>query len=49
MPGNLPYPFDVSADGQRFVIMRPLEEDLRSPSPITVVTNWFEDFRIDGR
>ena len=30
--------YDVTRDGQRFLINMPLEED--APSPITVVLNW---------
>jgi eukaryotic-like serine/threonine-protein kinase len=31
-------PFDVTGDGQRFLVMIPIEES--SPSPLTVVMNW---------
>lgn len=34
-PGNI---YDVSRDGQRFVIITPIEE--ASPSPLTVILNW---------
>ena len=30
--------FDVTRDGQRFVVISPAEES--SPSPLTVVLNW---------
>ena len=39
-------PYDVSADGQRFILAEPVGEgaDAREPS-IRVVQNWFEEFR----
>ena len=37
------YSYDVSADGQRFVLVEPLE-DASTPS-IHVVQNWFAEFR----
>ena len=49
MPFELPDRFVVSADGQRFVIAtRDAGEAVEAP-PITVVTNWFEEFREEGR
>jgi serine/threonine protein kinase len=46
--GVISYPnprnvYDVSADGQRFVIITPPEEN--SSTPITVVTNWLADVK----
>ncbi len=39
------YPqYDVSADGQRFLLAAPVQEDGAEPS-IRVVQNWFEEFR----
>ena len=35
--------FDVSPDGEKFVIAEPLEVD--SPAVIRVVQNWFAEFR----
>ncbi len=35
--------FDVSADGQRFVVIEPVESD--SPPAIRVVQNWYAEFR----
>ena len=32
------YPYDVSPDGQRFLVSTPLEQT--TPTPITVVVNW---------
>ena len=37
------YSYDVSADGQRFVLAEPIEE--ASTPPIHVVQNWFAEFR----
>jgi hypothetical protein len=39
-PWNL---FDVSPDGQRFLMNLPMEWS--SPSPITVMTNWTEKLK----
>ena len=35
-------PYDVSADGQKFVVVETLEEE--SPPTIRVVQNWYEEF-----
>ena len=35
---NLLYPYDVSADGQRFLVAAPVEQ--KSPAPLTLVQNW---------
>jgi hypothetical protein len=35
--------YDVTADGQRFVVPEPVGE---SSSPIRVVLNWYEEFRV---
>ena len=37
-------PYDVSADGQRFILPEPLGGEAPEPS-IHVVTNWYEEFR----
>jgi hypothetical protein len=37
---NTFYPYDVTADGQRFLMATVAET---APSPITVVTNWAAD------
>ena len=34
----LPRQYDVSADGKRFLMVQPLEED--ASVPITVIVNW---------
>ena len=38
-------PYDVSADGQRFVLVEPVEDDEAKPPAIHIVQNWFEEFR----
>ena len=40
---NTPLPYDVAADGQRFLINRPIEET--TDAPITLVVNWPEALR----
>ncbi len=35
--------YDVSADGQRFLINTRVEE--KDPTPITLVLNWFEELK----
>ncbi len=37
--------YDVSADGQRFVMVTPVEVDEAAPPKIRVVQNWYEEFR----
>ena len=37
--------YDVSADGQRFVTITPVEEETSAPPKIRVVENWYEEFR----
>jgi Tol biopolymer transport system component len=40
--------YDVSADGQRFVMVAPVEggeEEASAPASIRVVLNWYEEFR----
>ncbi len=37
-------PYDVSADGQRFILPEPVGGEAPEPS-IRVVTNWYEEFR----
>ena len=39
-------PYDVSADGQRFILAEPVGEGADAPEPsIRVVMNWYEEFR----
>jgi hypothetical protein len=35
--------YDVSADGQRFIMVAPVEEV--APPKIRIVQNWYEEFR----
>ena len=43
-PGSIPY--DVSADGQQFVLIAPAAEGAEAPEPlIRIVQNWYEEFR----
>ncbi len=44
MPAGLPPGFAVSADGDRFLVVQPVEDDSFDRS-VTVVLNWFEEFR----
>jgi serine/threonine protein kinase len=44
MPAGLPPGFAVSPDGDRFLIVQPVEDDSFDRS-VTVVLNWFEEFR----
>ena len=37
--------YDVSADGQRFVLVGEVEGESRQPPTIRVVQNWYEEFR----
>ena len=37
--------YDVSADGQRFVMVETLEAEPGKKPAIHIVENWFEDFR----
>ena len=44
--GNNYAPYDVSADGQRFILAEPVAEGADTPEPsIRVVQNWFAEFR----
>ncbi len=45
LPWPVPY-YDVSADGQRFVLIEPVGGP--KPPVIRVVQNWFEEFRERG-
>ena len=42
LPGSGPN-YDVSADGQRFVVSEPVDPE--SPPLIRVTQNWFAEFR----
>ena len=42
--GSLPY-YDVSPDGQRFLMLKPVESQTSVPTQINVVLNWFEELK----
>ena len=44
-PGGVSPTYDVSADGQRFVMIAPVEGDEAAPPAIRIVQNWYEEFR----
>ncbi len=45
-PGTMNDPYDVSADGQRFILAEPVGDGGDAPEPsIRVVQNWFAEFR----
>jgi hypothetical protein len=37
--------YDVSADGQRFLMLKPAEQAQASPTQINVVLNWTEELK----
>ncbi|HSW50300.1 MAG TPA: hypothetical protein VLH09_09010, partial [Bryobacteraceae bacterium] len=37
---SLGSPYDVTADGQRFLVWQPSNAEQQGPAPLTVVTNW---------
>jgi Tol biopolymer transport system component len=43
-PATLPN-YDVSSDGQRFLMLKPSEQALAAPTQINVVLNWFEELK----
>ena len=45
--GALTTSYDVSADGQRFIMVAPVEDDDEDAAPpkIRIVENWYEEFR----
>ncbi len=42
--GGFPF-YDVSPDGQRFLMLKPLESQTSGPTQIHVVLNWFEELK----
>jgi hypothetical protein len=45
-PGSSGRNYDVSLDGQRFLMIRPLGSESTAPPPqITVVEHWFEELK----
>jgi Tol biopolymer transport system component len=43
-PGTTPN-YDVSPDGQRFLMLKPSEQGQSAPTQINVVLNWFEELK----
>jgi hypothetical protein len=43
-PATLPN-YDVSPDGQRFLMLKPSEQAQAAPTQINVVLNWFEELK----
>jgi Tol biopolymer transport system component len=43
-PGTFPN-YDVSPDGQRFLMLKPSEQGQAAPTQINVVLNWFEELK----
>ena len=41
---SAPY-YDVSPDGQRFLMLKPVESQTSAPTQINVVLNWFEELK----
>ena len=37
--------YDVSADGQRFLMVKPIEQEQAAPTQINVVLNWTEELK----
>jgi len=37
--------YDVSRDGQRFLMLKPSEQEASAPTQINVVLNWFEELK----
>jgi hypothetical protein len=46
LPSPLTNPnYDVSPDGQRFLMLKPGEQAQTAPTQINVVLNWFEELK----
>jgi Tol biopolymer transport system component len=45
MPNNSTPDYDVSPDGQRFLMLKPVEQEQAAPTQINVVLNWFEELK----
>jgi hypothetical protein len=46
LPTPVTYPdYDVSPDGQRFLMLKPVEQSATAPTQINVVQNWFEELK----
>jgi hypothetical protein len=37
--------YDISTDGQRFLMVKPAEQAQAAPTQINVVLNWFEELK----
>ena len=37
--------YDVTPDGQRFLMLKPSEQEQAAPTQINVVQNWFEELK----
>jgi hypothetical protein len=37
--------YDISPDGQRFLMLKPSEQEVAAPTQINVVLNWFEELK----
>ncbi len=42
--GTFPF-YDASPDGQRFLMLKPVESQASAPTQINVVLNWFEELK----
>ena len=50
LPTAASFPFyDVSPDGQRFLMLKPVESQASAPTQINVVLNWFEELKEKSR
>ncbi len=45
MPANSTPDYDVSPDGQRFLMLKPAEQEQGAPTQINIVLNWFEELK----
>ena len=46
LPTPLQFPnYDVSPDGQRFLMLKPSEQEAAAQTQINVVLNWFEELK----
>ena len=47
-PASFPY-YDVGPDGERFLMLKPVESQTAAPTQIHVVLNWFEELKQKSR
>jgi hypothetical protein len=46
MPSSATFPdYDVSPDGQRFLMLKPVDQEQTAPTKINVVLNWREELK----